>query len=373
MAIYDSSKIVDSRYLFSQTPPDFVEENYFLNSTQMKIDADWPYRPNRKNIEYETAPGSEEYKPLEVVVQSVHGEKGQKVSDDWYALVFRDCSRFNRLGSRYRFDLRDGVIGDFSEANIWMGLNQTSLSPTSSQVVCRCNGTIGSIWKAPDGKLSYHYEPVIQVSDINRAGFFYSEIAVDMEGKLTIIAQYNKYTQQYYLNQRFVIGNRQIWKVVGIYESDTLSTNDPKDIGVIRLHLEVDQVGDKDDMERRIAYNGVEETPVPISPAEPAEDNYVLTFAEPDGFPETFSELTIRPVVLNNSVETAIGVATVFSLTGRYASKANIANYVKLTDNEDGSWTITKLRSDVTLSLKIECSATVDSKNLENTVELRLI
>ena len=53
MAVYDTSKIKDPSYLFSQTPPNFVEPNYYLKSLQMKVDADWPYRPNRKWIEEE--------------------------------------------------------------------------------------------------------------------------------------------------------------------------------------------------------------------------------------------------------------------------------------------------------------------------------
>ena len=51
--ILDSTNIKDSRYLFSQTPSDFQNDNYYLNSLQMKIDADWPYRPNRKWVEEE--------------------------------------------------------------------------------------------------------------------------------------------------------------------------------------------------------------------------------------------------------------------------------------------------------------------------------
>ena len=67
--ILDSTNIKDSRYLFSQTPPDFQNDNYYLNSLQMKIDADWPYRPNRKWVEEENIPGTEEYKPLEVTLE----------------------------------------------------------------------------------------------------------------------------------------------------------------------------------------------------------------------------------------------------------------------------------------------------------------
>ena len=35
--IIDSTNLKDPRYLFSQTPPDFQTDNYYLNSIQMKI------------------------------------------------------------------------------------------------------------------------------------------------------------------------------------------------------------------------------------------------------------------------------------------------------------------------------------------------
>lgn len=145
-----------------------------------------------------------------------------------------------------------------------------------------------------------------------------------------MIAQYNKYTTQYYLNQRFIIGTRQAYKLVGIYESGTLSTNDPADVGIVRLHLEIDQVGDKDDLERRIAFNGVDDKPVPVTPDTPVEADYALTFEEPNGFPETFEEILVWPVVKNGDQITEIPVTTTFSLTGRYADKANINNYVTI-------------------------------------------
>ena len=102
MAVYDTSKIKDPSYLFSQTPPNFVEPNYYLKSLQMKVDADWPYRPNRKWIEEEKEAGTELYEPLEVVIQSVKNDKGEAVSDDWYRLVFKDCRRQNQVGYRDR-------------------------------------------------------------------------------------------------------------------------------------------------------------------------------------------------------------------------------------------------------------------------------
>ena len=178
MAVYDTSKIKDPSYLFSQTPPNFIKENYYLDSLQMKVDADWPYRPNRKWIEEEKEAGTELYEPLEVVIQSVKNDKGETVSDDWYRLVFKDCRRQNKVGYRYRFSYEFDPTEPNFRKNIWIGLNQTTMEPTSSQVVCRCNGNIGSIYTDENGQTSYHYEPVIQPSKLSNPMFDYSEVAI---------------------------------------------------------------------------------------------------------------------------------------------------------------------------------------------------
>ena len=211
MAVYDTSKIKDPSYLFSQTPPNFVKDNYYLKMIQMKIDSEWPYRPNRKWIEEEKEAGTELYEPLEVVIQSVKNDKGEAVSDDWYRLVFKDCRRQNKVGYRYRFSYEFDPTETDNKKNIWIGLNQTTMSPTSSQVVCRCNGNIGSIYTDENGQTSYHYEPVIQPSKLSNPMFDYSEVAIDPDGSMTLIAQYNKYTKQYYINQRFIIGTDRVY------------------------------------------------------------------------------------------------------------------------------------------------------------------
>ena len=71
MAVYDTSKIKDPSYLFSQTPPNFVKDKYYLKMIQMKIDSECPYRPNRKWIEEEKEAGTEMYEPIEVGIQSL--------------------------------------------------------------------------------------------------------------------------------------------------------------------------------------------------------------------------------------------------------------------------------------------------------------
>ena len=249
----------------SQTPKNYSKYNYYLHTLQDKIDADWKYRPNRVDVEEQGIEdwGTDKYTPIEVVIQTLKNDKGETVSDDLYRLVFKDCHRQNKVGYRYRFSYEFDPTEPDNKKNIWIGLNQTTMSPTSSQVVCRCNGNIGSIYTDENGQTSYHYEPVIQPSKLSNPMFDYSEVAIDPDGSMTLIAQYNKYTKQYYINQRFIIGTDRVYKINNIIKSDSRTTFDMEDVGIMRIYLAMDQTGKLDNFETRIAYNGHEDDPNP--------------------------------------------------------------------------------------------------------------
>ena len=294
--IMDNSNVKDPYYLITQTPPNLVKDNYYLHELQEKVDADWEYRPNRVWIEKEDGIGVEKYSPIEVVIQTVKNDKGETVSDDWRNIVFRDIKYPHRIGMRYRFsydfDLKEPDI----DKSVWIALNQNSVGPTASQVICRCNGTIKSIWEdhGNGGKTSVHEEPVIQTTKLTSANFLYNEVAVDPKGQLTIIAQHNKYTEQYYINQRFVIGYDRVYKVTNIIKTDSLATYKAKDVGVMRIYLEMDQIGELDDMENRLAYNGRHEEPTPSE----TDGNYELVLVKPEFIPTTFDEIQVKAQVL---------------------------------------------------------------------------
>lgn len=371
MAI-DSTNIKDVRFLYSQTPPDFHKDNYYLNTLQMKIDADWPYRPNRKWVEEETEAGSEKYIPLEVVVQTVKNDKGEAVSDDWYRLVFRDCQKPVRLGRRYRFAYDANIDFPDIQKNIWLGVNQTQLSPTASQTVCRCNGTIGSLYKDENGNIIRHYEPVVQPDKLNGGGVRQNEVAVDLSGNKVLLAQFNKYTQQYYINQRFFIDanaydrkHQPVYKITNIVRSNTLTTYNPTDVGLVRIYYEVDQIGAQDDVENRIAYNGIidnqisPETDTPISQGEDYSVSNYYTFGVvyPETIPEALDSFTFIPKLKNNGVTVDDAAITVECKLGgaAYADKVPVNNYVTLQDNGDGSYTLTRVKKDLTLVALVDC------------------
>ncbi len=354
--VFESTYIENCQYLLSQTPPNFVEENYYLKELQDKVDADWRFRPNRKWIEEEKVHGAEEYTPIEVVVQSVKSDKGEVVSDDWYKLVFRDCSRKNKIGNRYRFAY--DFCSDSKDKSIWIGLNQKTLEPTSSQVICRCNGSIGSIFVNEDGTKTIHYEPVIQPSKLSNSMFRIDEVAIDPKSDMTLVAQYNKYTAQYYINQRFVIGYDTVYKINNIIKSDSLTTFNPYDIGTIKIYLDQDQVGELDNFETRIAYNGVVEEPI----EEDHDGEYILRIQNPKDISEFLTEdgIIFKPQVLRGDVPQSIDVDVSCELTGANSDLVFVDDYVKLQKLEDGFYSLTRLKENIGLSVVVTCTAVSD-------------
>lgn len=374
--IIDSANIKDTRELYSQTPPDFVEDNYYLNTLQMKIDADWPYRPNRKWVEEESEPGSETYTPLEIVIQTIKSDKGEAISDDYYRIVFRDCQKAVRIGTRYRFSYEPNINTPNLKKNIWLAINQARLTPTASQTVVRCNGTIGSLYVDENKKIVRHYEPIVQPDKLNGANAMrQNEVATDLSGGKVILAQFNKYTQQYYINQRFFIDtnayereHQPVYKIVNIVRSNTLTTYDSTDVGLVRIYYEVDQIGAQDDVENRIAYNGTKndqilpETDKPTVPGEEESENDSYTFGitDPKVIPETLTTLTFRPELKNNDIVVDdAAIECEYRLIGAYyASQVPVSNYIEFKSNSDGTYTISRKKKDSTMKVEVVCKTT---------------
>ena len=53
--VVDITNSANSYDILSQTPKNYSKDNYFLKELQDKINAEWRYRPNRVDIEYENS------------------------------------------------------------------------------------------------------------------------------------------------------------------------------------------------------------------------------------------------------------------------------------------------------------------------------
>lgn len=249
----------------SQTPGEYSLDNYYLRELQDKVDAEWDYRPNRAKVEYETETDSEKWAPIEVVIQSVKSEKGKPISEDYLNLVFRDIQedRFD-IGHKFRFSRNFKLADPQKDKNIWLVTNRNPTSMTSSVVLQRCNGTLGSLWVDEQGVAHNHYEPAILSGELNSVNLFYNSVADAPQAHLVVIVQQNKYTSRYQMNQRFLLGARyenalgqtvaQAYRIKTIDRFYGLSTNDPDRLGLMRMYMEITETSEYDNFETRIAY-----------------------------------------------------------------------------------------------------------------------
>lgn len=363
--IVDTTDIVDTTYLLSQTPKNFVKDNYWLKELQDKVDADWRFRPNRVDVEEEIAPGTEEYSPLEVVIQSVRTDSGTKVSDDWRRLVFRDIFIKRRIGQRYRFSYNFDLDEPDEKKSIWIAVNQDSASPTAQQVINRCNGTLGSIWTDENGNKVYHYEPVVQTTDLKTYAMYFNQVALDPSGTIIILAQHNKYTDKYYINQRFIIGYDTVYKVENIIKTASLTTYDPYDVGVMQIYVRMDPISEYDDFVNRIAYNGQSNEEVAPEPNPPVVDpgeegvDWQLRVVEPQPLPvELYSTpITFKASLFKNGQEVngIIRVQTSLDKTELDNMYYEISGVDAEGIAQEGRFTLRRLKLYNKAKLKVKC------------------
>lgn len=311
----------DSFWSLSQTPKNYDESNFYIRTLQQKVDAEWPYRPNVVDIEYEEgwnaagywdSPGypETEWRPIEVVVQTVKTDRGADISEDCRRFVFKNIreDRF-KIGSRFRFAPNYDPFADQKAKNVWLATNRDDVNATSSVVAQRCNGTLGSVYKDAQGVSHRHYEPVILGKDLSSTSMYYNQVAVSPQSGLMVICQHNRYTAEYRLNQRFVVGYDEVYRVKAINKFYSNSTNDPRDVGLMRIYMEITERSHYDDFSNRIAYE--EEPKVSIEANDEHDREFSILFSEPEYIPADLGAAEVRfaPVLRDSYNEEYKGYA----------------------------------------------------------------
>ena len=311
--VIDVTRYRDHYDELSQTPKNFDKDNYFLKELQDKVDADWRFRPNRVDIEYEAVKATMEqathihygddastWKPIQVVVQSVRSEKGTAISNDCRRVVFRNIleDRFN-LGSKFRFYPRFASEEDNDALkNVWLVTNLNQINMTSSVVIERCNGTLISAYVDEQNMTHYHSEPVIQGMNLSSTSMFYNDTAVLPQSELLIVAQHNDFTRQYYINQRIVIGYDRVYRIKALNKFYSNSTNNPYDVGLIHIYMELVEISPYDDLEKRIAF---QENDAQVIPEIIGDKEYRIIFKEPQHIPDILPSTAVvfKPMVVD--------------------------------------------------------------------------
>ena len=353
--VVDITNSANSYDILSQTPKNYSKDNYFLKELQDKVNAEWRYRPNRVDIEYENSWGVQTYTPIEVVIQSVRSEKGSAISNDCRRIVFKNIleDRFV-IGSKFKFSEKYDLNTEDKNKNVWLATNTDNVKMTSSMIIERCNGTLGSVYVDNQGITQYHYEPVIQGKDLSAVNLFYNEVAVSPQSQLLVIAQHNEFTKKYYINQRFIVGYDKVYRIKAINKFYANSTNDPENVGLMRIYLELTESCIYDNFDTRIAYQnspGVHLTTI-------KDSSYSIKLSKPEYIPVNLTDdpITFTMVVVNEQgqefPEINISVDCVLE---NLPSGADQSNYFDYIDNGNNSFDLRRKRIYLNGNLQINC------------------
>lgn len=367
--------------MVSQTPKNFSKYNYYLHTLQDKIDADWKYQPNRVDVEEQEIEdwGTDNYEPIEVIIQSLKNDKGEKLADDYKKLVFRDIQHKKLLGMKYRFSFNFDLEEDNVDKFCWLVTNLNVTDPMSAVAITRCNGTIASVFKNADGYNDVHIEEVIAGTDLSGTGFHFNETILTQKDSIVMIVQANDYTRGYYVNQRFIVGYDTVYKVTNIENYNSRSTYKARDNGLIVLYATVDQKSEQDIFDKEVygkehvylAYNKAEDQ-ITVTPPDVSK-GYTFRFYEPTPMPtELYSEpitfkvglfqgdaLVEAPVNISITLGTLVpfavydpntyaGYAFLITKDGEdfyVVDMADYEKYVEVVDDDDkGTFTLRRLK-----------------------------
>lgn len=262
--VIDSTNILSSTMdLKSQVYKNMDEKNYYLKTLQQKIDYDWEYRYNIVDIEEENSFASGKYNDVEVAIQGLYSVTQKKIlSDDWKTIIFKNIKHPIVRGKKYRFslDFQHNYELDNDDKSVWLTVNCNTTKPTASAVVRRCDSYINIV---SNKTKEIHKEPLIIEDDFKYVNTYYDISVTVSQGQIYGILQYNKYTKNIKINDRFIIGptdledleNNKIFKVVSLTKFHSEKTFKEDEVKLLFLALDFDSLSENDDYEKRIALH----------------------------------------------------------------------------------------------------------------------
>ena len=176
--------------------------------------------------------------------------------------------------------------------------------------------------------------------------------------------QHNEFTRKYYVNQRFIVGYDQVYRIQAISKFASNRTFVDDDLGTIILYFEVVQKSEYDNFQTRIAYNQKESVVVEETGT---ETDYQIRLDEPSVIPETLSNepLIFKPVVYASGVSTDTPVVTTYQLMNASSPPQPVDDsvrdkYVKFEQLEGNSFSLQKLKFYPAGNLEVTCKAILE-------------
>lgn len=354
-----SNSSATSYTTISKTPKNRNHGNFFLKELQDKYDAEWQYAPNVVTVEYEKTWGKEDFEPIEVRDQKPRSDKNKAFSDDLKRLVFRDIfeKRF-RIGSKFRFNevFDDDTVPNEAK-DIWLVTNMVYANPNTSVIVTRCSGKLGFRMKDEQGISHTYYEPAIMNTDLKRVAFHYNQTTIAPESELIVVVQHNDRTSHFYVNQRFVIGYDQVYRIKGLDKFYSDQTYNPYSAGLITLYMELTEQSPKDVFgEEGLAYTQHHEI-VMEREVSPEQEHLRLAWDLPTEIPPELTSEPVRFKAVLKEGETPLraNVNYTYELLN-LPEGVSAEKYVDFKVLEDGSFSISRKKRYMNGNIRITAS-----------------
>lgn len=206
--------------------------NRYKSNWEAFIDKQYDNAYNYYGIGKETGFGTQTYETIDLRIDSViDANTGLKLSDDWHSLIF-PIGGEPFMGERYCF-----------MNNVWLTVNTEKYgSPTDRGVIHRCNNKL----KFVDKFENIYQEPCVIDPALKYGNVYYNNSVNIPQGAISIWLQLNDYTKDIAINDRFVIGYNEVYRVRNIinYLSDTTFSADGSHLIRIEAELQAIQPGD---------------------------------------------------------------------------------------------------------------------------------
>lgn len=173
---------------------------------------------------------------------AVNPGTGTKLSDDWKQLIFKSPTNdYIQMGRRFKYG-----------NNVWLTINTEAYgSATENCIIRRCNNTLNT--KLADGTI--HKEPCAIDNDLKYGNIYFNNSVNVPQGTVSVWIQFNNFTKNILVNDRFIIGYNQVYKVKSVINYLSDFTFSPDGSPIIKLEMQVDSILSSDDFVNRVTQS----------------------------------------------------------------------------------------------------------------------
>lgn len=260
--IKDTTNYVNTTMLFkSKLTKNFSGDNYWIEGLQNKVDKAWTFATDVVDIQeeidtynhkgYRVAKPS--YKNIEVRITSAYDETGNKLSNDYKNIIFKDIQHNQLLGRKYLFNVDDFTSDNLQEKCTWLDFNFDTVKINSNSIIRRCNCQLGMLIK---NNTTEWYEPAVLDYNPQYTISYFNDVINTPKSETYVYVQFNEYTKDIKMSDRFILGaldfdnksNNAVYKVKEVFRVGQKYTSDPNSIPMIVLALERDIVNLEQDL-----------------------------------------------------------------------------------------------------------------------------